>query len=252
MSRLEYAAQRVALRFLAIGVLLGGFGLFVAGFVFYLFLFDAERFREIVHDPSTGDPVQDLNSPNDGRRLAALKQLAEGPVDKSNREVVERIKDQLNDTDWDNRHAAIAAWAVWGNQDDDVPAIIAILEAGERMDKEHYYMALANLGGTQASDFLAVQLADFWNRRPANEALLQMGDAAESSVAGLLSHEDPEARVAACKVLEQIGTAASLEVLDQAATDPEPSVAGAAERAREAIQTREDASSDTGAPVGST
>jgi RNA polymerase sigma factor (sigma-70 family) len=108
---------------------------------------------------------------------------------------------------------ALAAWAT----KKETPILIETLK-GERLGigvKPAIMRALGRIKDDRAIPVLAEMLADPFENKEAVAGLIAIGPAAEDEVLRYLEHDQFTARVAACKVLKEIGTTKSLDPLRQ-------------------------------------
>ncbi len=187
-----------------------------------------------------GDAVTEalasLNSPEMGSRMGALMELQQMRPNERRQEVARALEGLLSDPDMFIRKSAIDALAVWGSKDN-VPALIQVLNESKGFDATLVrHSAIEALGGfkdERAAEPLAACLEEFHDRHTADKALQKLGPAAEKAVLQRLTHHDWQVRMAACEVLQAIGTKTSLADLEKVSAENHPIVT---RRAREAIQ----------------
>ncbi len=154
------------------------------------------------------------------RGRAALQHLAALRPDDSNRaKVSEALNPLLLDPHPEIRTDALNAVKVWGTQAN-TAALLKLLGDYQGGKKENDACGVIDLLGSlkdpKAAPALAQALTVVRERGPASVALVSIGPAAEEAVLPFLQAADPGARIAACWVLADIGTAKSLQPLQDA------------------------------------
>ena len=135
---------------------------------------------------------------------------------------------------WRGATPALATWA----KPETIPLLIKVLDETALLVKLAAIDALGKLKDARAAEPLAKLVAEPGPRVQAINALRSLGSLAEKAVQGLLMHTESEVRREACRLLQEIGTAASLPTLQTAAGDTDKAVASAAKAAAEAIEKR--------------
>jgi HEAT repeat protein len=190
-----------------------------------------------------------LNSDSPSRRKAGLRRLLAAKPDERWEQVARALEGRLNDPDDEVRMKVILALGVWGTKESVTPLLDALRnrktwlvaadalrqlhEAGvlpeerrgevaralERIleDKNWSHveviLVLGRLKDEESAEPLAQRLEEVADRQAAGEALRALGPAAEKAVAKRLQHEDVGVRWAACEILGDIGTPASIPAL---------------------------------------
>jgi len=170
--------------------------------------------------PELAGYLADLGSTDQFKRSAAVNALAESFPESypgQRNRVVLALSAMLNDENLFIRQAAVRALAVWGGRSA-LPYILTALN-----DKEHSVRwatldILAKLRDPRSADAVAARLS-YGDGFKASPALVAIGPAAERSVLGCMNDMEWSVRMEACKILKQIGTKASLPMLQQAAAD---------------------------------
>jgi serine/threonine protein kinase len=204
--------------------------------------------EQALHPPTAGraalseadleNLLADLQAADDARQQQAASRLAQVEVSPARRaEVARKLASLLDSTDLLTRSHAARALGVWGSADD-VPALLRVLQDGEPQPRWGAIEALARLGGERAIEAVAERLADFLDRGAASKALQGLGAQAEPAIRGQLTSADDGARLEACKLLQTLGTRASVADLETAARDPNGQVSQAAQEALKAIASR--------------
>jgi HEAT repeat protein len=179
--------------------------------------------------------LSDLKDPDGRTRARALNDLSRANPDSPRRaEVAGAVAPLLGDPEPNTRAAAARALGVWGTGED-VPALAKALDDPERAVQRQALDALVKLKDPRASAPVAALLANDALRHDAVRALRTIGNDAEDEVANLLRHPEADVRLAACQVLQSIGTKASIPALRRLLTDPKKEVASAARAAASAI-----------------
>jgi S1-C subfamily serine protease/HEAT repeat protein len=159
------------------------------------------------------DALADLKSPDNGRRSRAAVRLRDGaPIEGRRAEVAQALNALLADRDGSVRNTVIQAIGVWG--DGASPLLLV-----ERLNDERYgsrgelFEAIARL----EPDERIARAMIAWLAKDAGQAarvLRGMGPAAEPVLLEFVSSDaQPQFRVEACRVLKDIGTSRSLQVL---------------------------------------
>jgi predicted Zn finger-like uncharacterized protein len=163
------------------------------------------------------------------RRMDALGKLGHAAPDHRRPEVTRAVEPLLHDPDFGVRHSALRAFCAWAGKEN-VPTLLNMLK--NKDTRRDAVLTLGRLRDERAVEPLADCLEDFFVRHDAGVALKGYGPAAEGALVKRLGHRDHDVRWAACEILRETGTRASLPALEQVAADPE---AGLRSRAREAI-----------------
>jgi len=168
--------------------------------------------------------------------MGALMELQQMRPNERRQEVARVLESLLNDPELFVRQHAIDALAVWGSKEN-VPALIKILEESKGFQEVFVrHSAIKALGGfkdERAAEPLAACLEELTDRHFAGEALQKLGPAAEKPVLRRLTHHDWQVRMAACEVLQAVGTRDSIPALEKVIEENNFFVTP---KAREAIQ----------------
>jgi hypothetical protein len=189
-------------------------------------------------EPASFDQVlADLRSSDGFKRMSALDRLQKMPVDERRRADVQRaLEPLLQGNDEMAADGAVRALRTWGDAQS-VPALLPLLKGPGRIPQETL-QTLATIRDRRAADAVAGALDNIHYRDLAAGELRNIGPFAEPSVLRQLQADDVNTRIAACNVLGDIGTAASLPPLDQLANGGDGRVSGAALLAARAIRGR--------------
>jgi HEAT repeat protein len=180
--------------------------------------------------------LADFNSDDAARRRTGAELLARVPVDESRRaEVARGLEGRLKDPDQRLRESCMKALVVRADADS-VPVLIDSLDASSSSVRHNAMRALARLKDARAAEPLARHLPG--EPAEAGRTLLALGAAAEPAVVKCLTSSEKRARLEACKILREVGTAASLAPLEEVAGDKDRDLARAAGDAVRAINGR--------------
>lgn len=182
--------------------------------------------------------LADLASRDDQRRTDALTKLQSDSFDSLPPELAEKAEALLDSRDDSVRWVAarIVAEAATAEQ---VPTLLRLMRPPESPMRANAIQALGRLKDPRAIDPLVEFVARGESERyAAIEALKMFGPEAEEAVLSLFEEKSLETRRAACQILEQVGTAASLDTLREAMLDPDRQLRDQASQAVGAIAAR--------------
>jgi HEAT repeat protein len=207
----------------------------IGGCAVYLAIYEPEQLRKSLNrkPPVQVDP---LESPSYFTRHDALKKLTTGPADRSRRDVAEKIKKLLRDSNPQNQELAIEALGKWGTAED-VPALREL--AADQFSffiRPSICKALGNIPGEESLEGL-IDILGMGNIEGA-EALTQLrksGPAAEAALLRRGESAEPAFKAAICSALGQLGTGDSEAFLTEAAAGEDAQVAAAAKQALGAL-----------------
>src|SRR5262249_21095607 len=150
------------------------------------------------------------------KKVDAVDRLTNAEPNPARRAEVARLLEPMLDPKEMNealRRSAARALGVWGDGQS-APVLVARTTAEEK-DFLVKALAVEALGNLKESDpeVVAASLKDLLLRYYAARALRAMGARAEPAVLKLLEDKDASVRAAACKVLADIGTKASVPAL---------------------------------------
>jgi hypothetical protein len=190
--------------------------------------------RQKYTDEVVGQLLDDLRGEDPDKKLDAADRLGNGEPLPKRRAEAARALEALLDPKGNEviRRSAVRALGVWG----DAKTVPLLLERLGEEEKDVFVKALAiealgQLKDGKAAEAVANCLADLLLRYYAAKSLRAMGSPAEKAVLKMVEHKDAATRAEACKVLADIGTKASVPVLQNAAKDPNPGIANAANQA---------------------
>jgi hypothetical protein len=180
--------------------------------------------------------LADLKGDSVIKRRNACDRLAFAEPGMERKEVFAALEPLLTDANEVTRYRAVRAHVRWANKDalDTYRELLKIETS--TIVRGVLIEALAGLAGAEAADAIAARLAVKDDRAAAGKALKSIGASAEKAVAGCLGYRDPEARIEACKILKDIGTANSVAPLQKASDGLRGAAAEQVDRAaRDAI-----------------
>jgi HEAT repeat protein len=186
--------------------------------------------------------LEDLKSTQFPVKNKALERLRDSAPIEARRAEVVRILEQVSgpiETNHFYRVNSKAALNVWADAAS-VPVLLERFSPNEKnlFVKTAAIAAVARFKTEQVAEALAAQLAESFLRQHVSKALKTMAAVAEKAVVKQLSHPDWATRLEACKVLQEVGTRASVAALQKAAGDSNGLVAKAGADALQAAQTR--------------
>jgi S1-C subfamily serine protease len=190
--------------------------------------------------PLSGEEVtaalSDLKGESARKRLAALRSLAGAEPDKEREDVAPAVKPLLADRNAITRQAAVQAYFTWAGKD-------ALPACAERLKEEPdggvratLMDGLGKLGGAEAASAIAARLPILDDRAAAGKALKAIGPGAEKVVVPFLAHTNFQVRIAACRILEKVGTPESLAALRKATSGLPRGDSASAERALASVE----------------
>lgn len=182
--------------------------------------------------------LADLQGTNAGRAILAATRLKQAvPIEGRREDVLRALTILLKEKDPFRRKQAIEAMGTWAGPET-IPVLIQCLDETALLVKLSAIDTLGQLKDERAAEPLARLVDQPGPRVQAVKALQSLGTKAEKAVLGLLMHPEPEVRQEACRLLQDIGTAASLPSLQVASEDAHRAVASSAKDAIAAISRR--------------
>lgn len=136
-------------------------------------------------------------------------------VPQRREDVALAVDRHLAATDGTVRQAAVSALKGWATSANN-KSLAAVVESGDSIARRDAMAILGGLGGSPeaANALMKVVLAEkYTTRDEAGNALRRMGTYAEDAALPVLSHPTPEARLLACQILAEVGTAKSVTAL---------------------------------------
>jgi S1-C subfamily serine protease len=181
--------------------------------------------------------IKDLQSDDVNRRRGAAQRLMQTPPTEARAEVVKALEPLLTDKDFFTRLNGAKAYIAWAGKDG-TAMYYKLLKSEDLFTRQLVFEPLAKYEGAKAAEALAERLTDVHCRHQAGKALQEIGPAAEKAVRPYLEKGDWVTRVEACRILQKIGTADSIEALKRACKDTLPGVKPSAEAALREINKR--------------
>lgn len=221
-------------RFKLLYVLFISFGMpavMIGFFAVYLAIYEPQQlFRQRPQGPQKA--VDPLESPAFFVRQDALKKLAAGPADRSRRDIVEKVKPLIRDSNFQIQETAIDVLGDWGSPEDAVALRDLAQDRFSVFVRPRICVALGKIGGEAACEAL-IDLLGMGDaeREHAEKALAQCGPGAEEVLLRRGESAETPLKRAICLVLEKTGTKKSVEFLTAAAKDSDAGVSASAQRA---------------------
>jgi serine/threonine protein kinase/S1-C subfamily serine protease len=182
--------------------------------------------------------LADLSGAHAGKANTAANRLQLAvPLNERRTMVVNALEPMLKAKDTFRRKQAVDILGTWAGPET-IPALIRCLDESALLVKLAAIDALGKLKDERAAEPLARLMAEPGPRVQAVKALQLLGAKAETAVAAMLTHPEPEVRREACRLLKDAGTADSLKALELLRDDADKSVANAAKDAIAAIGKR--------------
>jgi hypothetical protein len=184
--------------------------------------------------------IADLKSPELETRRSAMRQLNGANIDSPSPELISLVTGMALDSD---QFVRMSAANFLGNYatTNEVPVLIKLAKDSDWNARSSAIKALGKLKDERAIQPLADQIArgSSMYGQDASAALINIGAPAEKAVLGLLAEHNLETQRQACNILQQIGTAESLEPLQKLAGDSDQSISQAATEAIRMIKLRQ-------------
>lgn len=177
-----------------------------------------------------------LKSPDLFKRHEAVRQLKGALPDERRSEVSKALEPLVTDPDFFTRQGAIEALGIWGTRES-VPVLLKAMN--DQMTRDAAMEALGRLKDQRAVEPIANRLEVLFDQHQASEALKRMGSMAEEAVLKRLNHPDVLVVLAACDVLQTIGTRRSLPGLQKVIAGGNIVLKRKAEEAIQAINARQ-------------
>ena len=182
-----------------------------------------EAARDLLRRAGTKDDayleqtIADLGAAEEARRQSAVEWLIQAPVDEARKPEVARLLDrQLADGRPHFRQEPVfKALEKWGTTEN-VPKLIATMEQN-KLGNQPIIRILGKLKDPRGLEAVAGRLGNLFDGREAHQALRDVGKDAEPAVVSALSSPDRKTRVAACRLLAEIGTRGSVPAIANAA-----------------------------------
>lgn len=183
--------------------------------------------------------MDDLKSSDTAARSVAASKLHFANLTNAPAGLVDLMVTFVSDNDPSLRNAAVRIIADYGTAEQ-LPVLLKFLKDSENSNNDTAIRGLGRLKDKRAAEPLAAVIASGRSEAGlAAEALIKIGPDAEDAVLALLKEKHRDTRRQACNILKQIGTAKSLEPLQELAFDPDRTVSEAAAEAGRAIRARQ-------------
>jgi len=168
----------------------------------------------------------------------ALGQLNNLKVDSTRREIlISVLQAKFAETRAFDEKSLVSAVAKW--KDSAALSILAsVLQNKRSSSHAHIIEELANLQTKPAADLIASRLGDFFDKRNAYKALMEMGPAAEETALELTQNKDIKVKAVGCEILASVGTEKSYPVLKKLAKNRNKSLAALAVSTGQSIENR--------------
>lgn len=181
--------------------------------------------------------LDNIKSPDAGRKTTGADQLGKvyAILPARQKEVAKALEPLATDKNIWLAKAALRGLTMWGGPESIgavAPALDSQWTRGEAID------ALASFKDPAAAEAVAKMLTGLGTRTQAASALRTMGPMAEKAVIPYVSHTDGFTGHAACAVLKDIGTAASVPALTAASNSKNAFLASGAREALKSVQAR--------------
>jgi hypothetical protein len=192
---------------------------------------------------------------HDGRyfdRKEAMKQLLQiEPGAVTDKETKKRIargfrEIAFNETGSD-RGGAIRGLVIWGGKFAN-PLLVDLLDREQLAAPPEVFDGLAILKEPTGAAAACRKLGNFFNHDAAVACLRKMGPVAEDSLIKTAPSNDPKVSLAAVKLLGELGTDKSIEILSNAAKSRNPDIRDAARDAVKSIRQRKKQPAEDSAP----
>jgi hypothetical protein len=182
----------------------------------------------------------DLKSSDLETRRAALRQLNGADIDDPSPDFITTVAAVALDSDTFNKMTA-ANFLGSHATTNEVPVLLKLLKDSDWSSRSAAIKALGRLKDGRAIQPLADQVARGGSMygQDAGTALMNFGPAAEKAVLALLNERNADTQRQACTILQQIGTADSLDPLQKLVGDSEQQTSQAAVEAIRAIKQRQ-------------
>jgi HEAT repeat protein len=163
--------------------------------------------------------LKGLTSDDPGERSAALREARSLPPTQGRTQIARTLFTLLAQPDTATRFAALQALEKWSTPST-TTALIGITRDESSPLRARAIATIGAIPDPSQNTIRAIAERLVDQRPAAGRALRMMGPATEPIVIEYLTHENPDVRGEACKILKEVGTAASLEPLSKLANDP--------------------------------
>jgi HEAT repeat protein len=199
-----------------------------------------ERGRDAARLDAIRIALAEAKSDDDGTRLRAVRRLRKMPVEPQFQdEVISTMSELIRDHKSTSRTDAVGTIGAWARPGDE-KILVEVLE-----DKEDRLFArptaLEALARSKDPEFIARIVAVAPDRAVSSQAakaIRDYGTLAEPALLDLLHSDSAQARMTACRLLDNVGTGRCLPALKEAAKDPDRNVAATARTVVIAVERR--------------
>jgi hypothetical protein len=213
-------------------------GVLIGGFALYLAIYEPEQFQRAIKSRPQ-ERVDALDSPTYFVREEALRKLVRSTPDRTRRDVAEKIKKLLSDSNPVVQELAINSLGDWGQPEDAAPLVALAREPTSTFIRPKICVALGKLQGEIALAGLIDISGMGWSERDFSlKEFANFGPQVEPALLARGETADDNLKPAICAALQSFGTSASLPFLEGVAENKDPQVAGPARRAIAAIGER--------------
>lgn len=162
--------------------------------------------------------IKDLTSAQGETRRSAAEFLAKAPANDKQREAVGKaLTPMFIDEHWGVRDQVFLAMANWPSKDVYLTLYKLVNDTGTPDLRRRSMDAMAKIGDATLAPYIAQRLKVSEDHHHAAQALRAMGAKAENALHEYLLEKDRNLRLAALRILRDVGTSASLPALDKAA-----------------------------------
>ncbi|HTS16334.1 MAG TPA: HEAT repeat domain-containing protein [Verrucomicrobiae bacterium] len=182
----------------------------------------------------------DLASEDTNLRRAAANRLGNATIESVPPELLGLMASLATDADFSIRQSVSGFLKTYGTTNE-VPLLIKLAESSDYMMQQNAIKGLARLKDDRAIEPLVdnIMRGSQPGQQEAATALMAMGPPAEAAVLQMFQEKNLETRRQACRILQQIGSTNSLDVLREQLTDPDQMLDQNAGEAIRAIKLRE-------------
>jgi HEAT repeats len=190
----------------------------------------------VTGDRALDQALVDLQSKDHLRRRGAIALLANTPPNQ-HREAVAKKLAEIAPNNTFERSDLVRLLGAWGTANE-VPVLLQFLQDADPGARKEALKVISKFHDERATPALARCLKDPFMRNEAEQALREIGPAAETEVLALLGQQDPFLRQAVIRVLRDIGTQQSVPALQSVAAGNQIQLRRLAQDALNAIALR--------------
>jgi S1-C subfamily serine protease len=181
---------------------------------------EAAKIAATVPDPEKiGELIEAVKKSDGHWKFKPLESIARRAVVEARREEVVKLAAQhiKSDDDWVSGNALFVV-VRWGTEEEHFTHLVAFLSAGRQVPRSvrpELFEALGKIARPEVIKVLVPRLSNRQDAGHATKSLIAIGPAAEDAVIEVLTSA-AKSRVAAAKILQQIGTEKSIAALEKA------------------------------------